>query len=62
MLLKSIGFLTRNRTSVDDSVPALFRKEEDFTAVVRQYFPEVWLFEDYNLGLEFFFLITISVS
>ncbi|EFO22693.2 hypothetical protein LOAG_05791 [Loa loa] len=47
---RSAGFLAGNRTWLDDSTPALFRREVDLSPVLRQYFPEVWLFEDYNLG------------
>lgn len=55
MHLKIPGFLTRNRTSIGGTTPTLFRSEVDLSSVARQYFPEVWLFEDYNLGFVFSF-------
>ncbi|VIO88803.1 Uncharacterized protein BM_BM3335 [Brugia malayi] len=58
---KSISFLTRNRTTLDDSSSVLFREKTDLSAVIRQYFPEVWLFEDYNLGSSGRLNLTIRV-
>ncbi|EJW82159.1 hypothetical protein WUBG_06930, partial [Wuchereria bancrofti] len=58
---KSISFLARNRTTLDDSPSALFRERTDLSPVIRQYFPEVWLFEDYNLGASGRLNLTIRV-
>ncbi|MCP9262978.1 hypothetical protein DINM_006341 [Dirofilaria immitis] len=48
--LMRADFRPHNR-SFDDSVFALFRRKTDLNPIVRQYFPEVWLFEDYSLGV-----------
>ncbi|VDK76200.1 unnamed protein product [Litomosoides sigmodontis] len=59
--LKSLGFLARSRTSTSSTTPTLFRSEADLTSVIRQYFPEVWLFEDYNLGASGKLNLTVRV-
>ncbi|VDP13505.1 unnamed protein product [Onchocerca flexuosa] len=59
--IKSADFRPRNRTSFDDSAPALLRKKTDLSSVIRQYFPEVWLFEDYNLGTSGRLNLTVRV-
>ncbi|VBB25707.1 unnamed protein product [Acanthocheilonema viteae] len=61
MHLININFLKRNQTSLDDTAPTLFRREADLITVVRQYFPEVWLFEDYNLGASGKLNLTVQV-
>ncbi|CAG9533218.1 unnamed protein product, partial [Cercopithifilaria johnstoni] len=59
--LISIGFLKRNQTSLNYATPALFRNKTDLRPAIRQYFPEIWLFEDYNLGASGRLNLTIRV-
>ncbi|VDK64205.1 unnamed protein product [Onchocerca ochengi] len=58
---KSADSRPHNRTSFEDSVSALLRRKTDLSSVIRQYFPEVWLFEDYNLGTSGRLNLTVRV-
>uniref|UniRef100_A0A158Q840 A2M domain-containing protein n=1 Tax=Elaeophora elaphi TaxID=1147741 RepID=A0A158Q840_9BILA len=61
LYLINIGFGARNQTALDDTASTLLRREVDLTPIVRQYFPEVWIFEDYNLGASGGINVTIRV-
>ncbi|VDN06328.1 unnamed protein product [Thelazia callipaeda] len=44
------GSSKRIQTRLDDSVFEVIRRQTDLSSVIRQYFPEVWLFSDFHLG------------